>query len=440
MPELDEQLRAWADQAESVTADEARTRAAEPVVPFSIDGRPRGVFGSPGRRLLVAAAVALLVISGVVVASQVDESDTVRVGEQPDQPAPDPTDPPPTVPAPTASEPGPTESVPDPEDEVDPPDTGDLKLDGPIPPATVEGPPPFWLGHDERQRLVAVDTATGRVLHVVGQFADDASSPPTGPESIVVDGFLGSFTLAPDRRTVFAEICCEPVSGMIVRLPMEGDPGSTPDLMESRVSSGYKMEFSPDGNRVAIIGYEDVEVVDLSTGESWAYPHDQLGVTGTHVLTWMADSQTLVAAREVGQEYGLEEYEILLIEVGRTGSLDEAKVIHRTDVSALIGDLSVDSDGHVQLATRMTGGETRDEGDYWVGPSRVTTLDPESSTVVDEVEYDGTVTSQHHGSDGTWTLVLDENGLDGTGTSSAVIVLHDGEFVSAHAGYHGATW
>ena len=165
MPDLDEQLKAWADQTDPITAEEARTRADEPVIPIAPARRPGagGLLDSPSRRLLAAAAVVILVIGGLVVMTQGGDGEEIQIGEQPQQPDPTPTDPSPTD--------GPAE----PEDVIDELPMDELGLDGPIPPANFEGPPPFWLGHDEHHRLVAVDTATGRVLHVVGQF-DDADN------------------------------------------------------------------------------------------------------------------------------------------------------------------------------------------------------------------------------------------------------------------------
>lgn len=431
MPDLEEQLKAWTDQTDPISADEARTRATEPTLPLAPRRPPgaSGLLGSPSRRLLAAAAVVTLVIAGLVVMTQAGDSNEVQIGEQPQQPAPTPT-----APAPTD---GPAE----PEEVIDELPMDQLSLDGPIPPADFEGPPPFWLGHDENHRLVAVDTATGRVLQVVGQFDDaDRFESSVAPEPIATGGFLGAFSLAPDRQSAFVEVCCEPVSGTIIRMPLEGDHAPISDLIESRVSYGYEMVFSPDGTRVAIIGYESLRVVDLTTRESWVFPHEEPGLATVVDVAWSLDGGSVVAAWPVTIDDGSQHHEVRLLELGRTESFETALALHRTATDIVVTDLSVDTDGNVHVATRPSAGPGVPGDHDWTGPATVRVVDPATADVIEEVEYQGTVVSQHHGAGGTWTLLLDEQGLQDSATSPAVVVVHDGEMVSSHAGYHQATW
>lgn len=443
MPDLDEQLRTWTDQAEPITAEEARTRASEPVIPFSTDRRHRGVFGSPGRRLLVAAAVVLVVAGGVFAATQVGDSDEVRVGEQPQQPDPTPA-PDPTQPAPDPAGP---ESTPE-DPPVDPPDPLDellLTLNGPIEPADFDGPPPFWLGHDEQNQLIAVDTLTGEIVHVVGQFDRTTEfGEETGEMPFATGRFLGSFGLAPDRQTVFAEVCCEPAAGTIISGPLDGDPESFLDVgFDEPVAMAYHLEFSPDGTKVAVLGYAEVTVVDLVDRVSWSYPYESPGMSSVGQAAWARDGRSLVVAwpYEVGD--GTVLYEVRVIEPGRTRSIMETLALYRGSAGEIVTELSVDLDDDVHIATRV--GSTDPETGMWMGwegPSTVRTVDPATADPIGSVQYEGVVVSQHHGADGTWTLLFPDDGQrnEDTGDSMTVTVLHDDEVVGRHDGFHSAGW
>lgn|GEM_PF-2762416 len=77
---------------------------------------------------------------------------------------------------------------------------------------------------------------------------DDPAKPPTEGDG----SFVESVAVAPSTCAVFIALCCEPVSGLTKWYPT---PGSDPIDLYGRLPA-----VSPDGERVALVGYDTVTV------------------------------------------------------------------------------------------------------------------------------------------------------------------------------------
>lgn len=251
MSDLGDQLRRWTDQAEPVTADEARRRAA------GDDGR-----GPRSRRpawLAVAAVALLLVGIGAFAATRTGDTadDDVRTG-----PSPTPTSTTETEAAPTT-----TTTVP-----------------GQV------GPPASFVAHDAQHRLVVVDAITGETTRVLDTF-DDPDAPAPEGEPAGMGRYLGRFSVTPDGQTVYFETCCEPAVGEIFRIPIEGGE-------PERVSYGTDPAISPDGTKLAVIALQALKVVDLRTGEETTYPlADNYPALALAHPSWSPDGTMVVLER-----------------------------------------------------------------------------------------------------------------------------------------------
>ena len=256
MPDLEDQLRRWADQAEPVTADEARHRAAT-------DVDDRGAGHRPSRRAwLAVAAVAVLLVGigvGLAVRSGDDPADDVRT-----VPSSGPTSIPSGPSTTTSSTPSSSSTLP-----------------------RVNLTPDAFVAHDAEHRLVVVDGETGRTVRVLATFDDPDAVVPEG-EPAGMGRYLGRFAVAPDRSAVYYETCCEPAVGEIFRVPIEGgDP--------QPVTTGTDPAISPDGTKLAVIQLQALKVVDLRTGDETIYPiADNSPVVALAHPSWSPDG-TMVA-------------------------------------------------------------------------------------------------------------------------------------------------
>jgi hypothetical protein len=112
--------------------------------------------------------------------------------------------------------------------------------------------------------VVVLDTATGAVLRDLGGYDD-----PTDPAVAEREGGPYSITrvaLHPNGRDVYVETCCEPASGAILRLPIDGSVRIDDANLEP-VAYGYGLDLSADGRWLASVNEQGVTLTDLETGE-----------------------------------------------------------------------------------------------------------------------------------------------------------------------------
>ena len=281
MPDLGDQLRRWTDQAQPVTPEEARHRAAA-----DLDHQPR----RPDRRawLAVAAVVVLLVGIGVAVVARSDDDadDGVR-----------------TVPSPTTTAPGGPTTTTEP--------TATSTTAGAGEPAA-SGPATF-VAHDPQHRLVLLDSRTGDLVRVLATFDDPDAEVPEG-EPAGMGRYLGPMAVGADGF-VYYETCCEPAVGEIFRVPVEGGE-------PERVTYGTDPAISPDETELAVVEVQALKVRDLRTGEETRYDNDHTELPG-HIL------------REMGrffQDYKALEHKEVVVEAPLGASDATATIVEALDL------------------------------------------------------------------------------------------------------------
>ncbi len=270
MPELDDQLRRWADAAPPVTAAEARARARAEGRPASGAGRPHGA-PPRGRVLaLVAAAVVAVGLVAAVAFTRPDDDGSDRVTNDPPAPT--------TAPAPTTPD--------------TPPDTAPAtptSLPMTDPQAPVQ--PETWVGITDDFRLVVVDTATGDEVRELHAF-DDPNDFGEGGEPVAAGSFGGTVVRSPDGQTVYYDTCCEPAPGIVYRVPIGGGE-------PEQVTVGSYPALSPDGTKLAVAELSTLKVIDLATGEETSYRSADGGeaVVGLLNPSWSSDGTAVVYER-----------------------------------------------------------------------------------------------------------------------------------------------
>lgn len=142
-------------------------------------------------------------------------------------------------------------------------------------------PPVVAVAVTEHGHLVVIDTRTGSVTRDLGGFDD-----PTDPAATSREGGALTITgvaLHPNGREVYFETCCEPASGAVYRIPIDGSVPIDARLFDEaaghRVAYGYGVDISADGRWLAYVSGPVVSVMDLETGE---VPHTFESGDGTH--------------------------------------------------------------------------------------------------------------------------------------------------------------
>lgn len=216
--------------------------------------------------------------------------------------------------------------------------------------------------------VVVLDTATGAVIRDLGGYDD-----PTDPAVAEREGGPYSITrvaLHPNGRDVYFETCCEPASGAIFRVPIDGSVAiEAADLQP--VAYGYGIDISADGRWLGSVNEQGVTLTNLDTGEQItgatsqeptdlvrvAVNHDGSEVTAERALQYDPDNapfhvmrSELLTYRRVGGALELTDRtggDVRLLPVYANGGTELVTVAARDDVI----DLSVDSSGRWFLAT-----------------------------------------------------------------------------------------
>jgi len=115
----------------------------------------------------------------------------------------------------------------------------------------------------DRGHVVVLDTATGDVIRDLGGF-DDPTDPavadqPGGPYSIT------GVALHPNGQDIYFETCCEPASGTIFRVPIDGSVSIDTSRLVP-VAYGFGIDISADGRWLAYASPAGVGLHDLETG------------------------------------------------------------------------------------------------------------------------------------------------------------------------------
>jgi hypothetical protein len=215
---------------------------------------------------------------------------------------------------------------------------------------------------------VVLDTATGAVIRDLGGYDD-----PTDPAVAEREGGPYSITrvaLHPNGRDVYVETCCEPASGAIFRVPLDGSVRIETANLEP-VAYGYGLDISADGQWLASVNEQGVTLTNLDTGEQTmstasadtsdlvraAVNHDGSEVTVERALQYDPDNEPfyvmrseLLTFRRAGD--ALEQTDrtggaVRLLPVYANGGTELVTVAARDGVI----DLSVDSSGRWFLAT-----------------------------------------------------------------------------------------
>lgn len=270
MRDLDTQLRAWADQAVPVTADEAERRASG-ATPFD---RLTPESGSRRRAWALLAAAVLVVVGIAALAFRGAGSDEPRpVTSGPGEPQP-------TAPLPT-------------EPTVD-------TIETTVAVSADATRPAVLVAYAGDNRLVSLDPDTGDVVRVLAEGFDDPDLEIEGGPYVVAD-----ISVDQRRGRVVYGTCCEPAVGQMFAVDLaDGDPVT--------FSFGDRPALSPDGSKLAYVQLQELRVLDLDTGEERTFPTSAFnGSTepggGRQVeyvigqISWSPDgSQLLLATSEYG--------------------------------------------------------------------------------------------------------------------------------------------
>ena len=329
MADLDDQIRAWADAAPPISADEVRRAAGDDA---------RGAPGLGRRRSLLAAAAVVLVVAAVAALVAVrggDGSDRVRT------------------------------------DRIDGVNTSSTS------PSTTEGTgrttvpervgddafPPWFVAHLPSHQLAVVDSVSGRRIRTLASF-DDPNDGTTG-QPTASGSYLGHLALSPDRKTVFFDTCCEPAVGEVFRVAVTGGKPHP-------VTTGSDPAVSPDGSKLAVLEGQALKVIDLATGKETRYPlADNAPAVALANPAWSPDGSMLALER---YDDSLQDGRVVLVTFdGAEDDLNAASTVASTDTDGTPRFPAFDADGRIQLIREHLGA---DGGTQPVGSARLEVYDP----------------------------------------------------------------
>ncbi len=219
-----------------------------------------------------------------------------------------------------------------------------------------------------RGHVVVIDTATGAVIRDLGGFDD-----PTDPSVGDLEGgpyYVTGVALHPNGRDVYFETCCEPASGAVYAVGIDGAfpiGGPLTDLVT--VAFGYGIDISADGRWLASVNEQGVTLTDLDSGEQIASPASDEATDFVQAAV-NADGTEVTVERALEYEEEAPAHRILrseLLTYRRVG--DELELVERTggDIRLLpiyvngqltqvaardgVTDINVDASGRWLLAT-----------------------------------------------------------------------------------------
>ena len=274
------------------------------------------------------------------------------------------------------------------------------------------------MGHDENQRLVVVDTASGQVLRVLAQFDDPDTFVEETGEPFAGGSFLGAFALSPDGRTVYWERCCEPAPGTVFRAPVEGGE-------PEQVVNGAYPAISPDGSRLAVVVLQWIAVVDLRTGESTRFAaSEESSPAELTNITWSPDGRSVVF-EQYGNAPG--EGRVMVLDVDDAASLDDARSVVAANDDGTPMFPTFDGQGrlHVVRQQRLHAGVD--------GPAQALVVDPDTGTEVSRRPLATAVAHQGHDASGTYLIRTFVDGVVQYRTTG-------GEPVTLAGGYRAGVW
>ena len=292
------------------------------------------------------------------------------------------------------------------------------------PPTTLEpgGAPARWVGHDEDQRLVVVDTDSGEVLRVLETFDDaDRFTERTG-EPLAGGSFLGDITVSPDGATTYWERCCEPAPGAIFRAPLDGGE-------PEQVTLGAFPALSPDGSQLAVVELQWITVVDLATGDVRRITAGaDRGPSALANPAWSPDGSTLAYEQ---YDDDLEHGQVMVLDVESATSLEEARVLTRADAGGTPTLPTFDRAGRLHIVRQQ--GSAAFAGGEPGGPAEAVVLDAGSGAVISRRQLDAAVSEQDHDPTGSYLL---RTFVDGSVEYRTL----DGAPVTLATGYLAASW
>lgn len=169
------------------------------------------------------------------------------------------------------------------------------------------GPPATAVAVTRDGRLVVIDVPTGEEVRELAAWDD-----PTAATTEVVEGGLSTITgvaLHPNGRDVYVETCCEPASGHVFRVAIDGT--SQPEA----VTGAYGIDISADGHwLIGVSGSAGLLLYDLENqsgslldaGQAVDWQRVGINPNGSEVAIALVqrDDQGDVASREI-QRYAL---------------------------------------------------------------------------------------------------------------------------------------
>lgn len=326
------------------------------------------------RRVMVVAAVAAAVSSGGVgLIRWLDEPD--RRGTASTTTLPSSTLLTTTTTAPTTTAP---EVIPD-----TPIDIGAL-------PPTRSAPPSQAVAVTSDGRLVVIDTATGAERRELAH-RDDPRVPHDEGGPSVIDGV----TVSPDGVTVWFSTCCEPASGAVFRVPVDG---SAP---EEHVFDAYDPTMSASSRYVAGVSIPGVIVHD-PVGDSGRVWWDDRRSGDYQEVAWSLDGA------HIAVRVGLEG-ELLLLDT-RHFAFTEAE----PSFTSPLEPRTVDGTGWLQPLFSRDGTLVAAHGADGTGWTR-RTIDWTSGATTSEVPLPSKPLSQTYDATGEWLVTTLEDPGDAGG-------------------------
>ena len=150
--------------------------------------------------------------------------------------------------------------------------------------------PTFAVAVTANGRLVVIDVATGNEIREVAAFDD-----PTDPADAEQEGgpyVITGVALHPNGRDVYYDTCCEPASGHVERVSIDGSTAPEP------ITGAYGIDISADGRwLVGVAGGAGILLYDLEGGTGALLGNDNEAVGEWEQAAINADGTEVAVAR-----------------------------------------------------------------------------------------------------------------------------------------------